>query len=317
MKEKKIICILILVTLWMLIYCKGGDEGVPEERRKVDISHLKPAVPFDGKIVFQSDLDGDNEIYLLTKNGLRKLTNNSWNDEYPKWSPDGKKIAFTANPKGSYDIFVMNEDGSKITQITSTKENAIEHAWFPDSKRLAYTIERRKRIFRSYTLWMIDLKSGKKERLIPQYKGSNALPNFSPTEPLMGFTGKRTRGWDVAMYHLQKKEFKFLTEGGKACRPHFSKDGKKIAYVSSKADGKGDIWLMNPDGSGKIRLTRRDETYDYFPSWSPDNKFIVFSSSPKNHKLRGNWALYLVKVKTKRIIPLLDTLGRDLFPDWY
>jgi len=318
----KITTLITIITISLIIlnfdFCaKTDSERDKKEIKDIPLEKLKAKFPFKGKIVFQSDMDGDNEIYLLTNKGLKKLTNNSWNDEYPKWSPNGKKIAFTANPKGSYDIFIMNEDGSEITQITSTKENAIEHAWFPDDKKLAFTVERRKAIFRSYTIWMIDLKSGKEERLIPQYKGSNALPNFSPIEPLMGLTGKRTVGWDVAIYDLQKKEVKFLTEGGKACRPSFSRNGKNIAYVSSEADKKGDIWVMNPDGSEKKRITERDETYDYFPSWSSDGKYIVFSSSKSHYPHEGKWSLFLVKVKTKKIIHLFDSPGRDVFPDWY
>jgi Tol biopolymer transport system component len=134
---------------------------------------------------------------------------------------------------------------------------------------------------------------------------------------LIAFTGKKTMGWDVFMFERRTKMLTQLTEGGKACRPHFSRDGRKIAYVSAKADGNGDIWLMNPDGTGKTRLTERDETADYFPSWSPDEEYIVFSSSLEHRIDRGNWSLFLVRVKTKEIFPLLDSPGRDVFPDWY
>ncbi|MCP2605058.1 DPP IV N-terminal domain-containing protein [Candidatus Aminicenantes bacterium AH-873-B07] len=314
--KKIIIFPLLLIFLLFLISCKIEKDKDPIQKN-INLNSFKPLVPFKGKIVFQSDMDGDNEIYLLTKNGLRKLTNNTWSDEYPKWSPDGKKIAFTANPGGSYEIFVMNEDGSNIVQLTTTKYDAIEHTWFPNGKKIAYTIERRRGIFRSYKLWMVDIKTKKTKRLLSDFQGSSALPNFSPSGHLMGFTGKKRIGWDVAVYNFRTGKVLFLTEGGKACRPTFSRDGKKIAYVSSVSDGKGDIWIMNPDGTGKVRLTRRDKTYDYFPSWSPDNRLIVFSSSPRNHKKRGNWALYLVNIRTGKVVPFLDTPGRDLFPDWY
>jgi len=74
---------------------------------------------------------------------------------------------------------------------------------------------------------------------------------------------------------------------------------------------------MNPDGTGKMRLTERDETADYFPAWSPDEEYIIFSSSLEHRIDRGNWSLFLVRVKTREIIPLLDSPGRDVFPDWY
>jgi len=310
--------ILILISLLVLLFfisCSKENE-MSKADKTMNIHDFKAKFSFKGMIVFESSMDGDSEIYLLTKKKLEKLTDNSWDDEYPKWSPDGKRIAYTANPRGNYDIFVMDMDGSNITQITTSQKDEVEHAWFPDGKKLAFTIEERRGIRRNFTLWMIDLESKQTKKIIPEFRRANALPNFSPIAPLMGFTGKRTIGWDVFIYNMQKKELKPLTEGGKACRPHFSKDGRKIAYVSAKADGKGDIWLMNPDGSEKRRITERNETYDYFPSWSPDGKYIVFSSSSQGHQKRGNWSLYMVEVSSKKIFPLFDSPGRDLFPDW-
>jgi TolB protein len=117
------------------------------------------------------------------------------------------------------------------------------------------------------------------------------------------------------MYNLRSHEVKFLDEGGKSCRARFSRDGTKLAYVSSQADGKGDIWIMNPDGSNKTRLTERDETYDYFPAWSPDDRFIVFDSS-RQHDHNGDWALYVIEVKSREARLLFDSPGNDIFPDW-
>lgn len=319
-KTKKDFHLILFLSAFMALFisCSQGEEKQEKDliETETDISAWKAKNPFRGRILFQSDLDGDNEIYILTDRQLRKLTNNSWDDEYPKWSPDGKRIAFTANPKGNYDLFIMDADGSSITQVTASPRDEIEHAWYPDGKKIVFTEQVKRGFRKQFTLWMIDLQSKKLSKIIPEFQKSNSLPNFSPVAPLMAFTGKRTIGWDVFIYDLEKKEYRSLTEEGKSCRANFSREGK-IAYVSSTADGKGDIWLMESDGSEKTRITARDKTYDYFPSWSPDGKYIVFSSSAKNHRLRGNWALYLAKVKTKRVVPLFDSPGRDLFPDWY
>ncbi|MCZ2846158.1 MAG: DPP IV N-terminal domain-containing protein [Candidatus Bathyarchaeota archaeon] len=311
----KVLILISLVAILFFTFC-SKEKAMSNNDKKIDLRNFKVNFPFKGKIVFQSSMDGDNEIYLLTLRSLKKLTDNSWDDEYPKWSPDGKRIAYTSKLRGNYDIFVMDNDGSNITQITTSQKDEVEHAWFPDGKKLAFTIEERKGIRRNFTLWMIDLESKQTKKIIPEFRRSNALPNFSPVAPLMGFTGKRTMGWDVFIYDMQEKEIKSLTEGGKACRPHFSKDGRTVAYVSAEADGKGDIWLMNPDGSEKRRITERNEMYDYFPSWSPDGKYIVFSSSAQGRQRRGNWSLFVVEVKSKRIFPLFDSPGRDLFPEW-
>jgi len=305
---------VVSLALMLLVFCSGNEDNPGHQT--IELSTLKPAHPFKGKILFQSDMDGDREIYLLTSQGIKPLTNNDWDDEYPKWSPDRKKIAYSANPRGNYDIFVMDADGSNITPVAMSDKNEIEHAWFPDGKNIAFTIGEKKGLRRKFSLWMVNLTSKRISRILPEFQGSSALPDFSPTSSLVGFTGKRAIGWDVFTYDRKSKELTALTEGGKACRPHFSRDGQKIAYVSGKADGNGDIWLMNPDGTEKVRLTERDETADYFPSWSEDQEYIVFSSSLEHRIDKGNWSLFLVNVKTKEIAPLFDSPGRDVFPDW-
>lgn len=306
--------VVLVLALVLLVFCTEKQDNPGHQ--EIDLSTLKPKHAFKGKILFQSDMDGDREIYLLTSQGVKQLTANDWDDEYPKWSPDRRKIAYSANPRGNYDIFVMDRDGSNIMPVTTSDKDEMEHAWFPDGEKIAFTIGERSGIRRKFSLWMIDLKSKRVSRILSEFKGSSALPNFSPTSSLVGFTGKRTIGWDVFVYDRKTKALTALTEGGKACRPHFSRDGQKIAYVSGKADGNGDIWLMNPDGSEKLRLTERDETADYFPSWSEDQEYIVFSSSLEHRIDKGNWSLFLVSVKTKEVMPLFDSPGRDVFPDW-
>jgi len=303
------ILFLSLLMLWM---CGNKKEPTTENTNEIDLS---PKFPIKGEIVFQSNLDGDNEIYSISNIGLKKLTDNTWEDEHPMWSPDGKQIAFTANPEGSYDIFIMNADGSNINPLTSFPLDENWATWFPDGKSIVFTRQIKKFLRKSVQVFRIDLLTKETKRIIPQYSKGLVIPHMSPKAPLLTLTGKRTIGWDVAVFDMNKNELKFLDEGGKSCRARFSEDGKKLAYVSSKADKKGDIWLMNPDGSGKTRLTKRDDTYDYFPSWSPDNNYIVFNSSHQ-HDHNGDWKLYIIEVNSREVFFLFDSPGNDVFPDW-
>ena len=309
--EGKIV-ILLLLTLVLINMCR--DRNNPREHTLQDIPKA-PTFPIDGTIVFHSNFDGDNEIYRMTATDLIQLTDNSWDDEYPVWSPDGEKIAFTANPDGHYDIFLMNADGSGVNRLTSSPTHEKEPAWFPDGQSIAYTRETNRLIRKPVILFRVSILTKRTSRIIPGYQKGHAIPNVSPIGGLLTFTGKRTMGWDAAMYDMSKNEVTFLDEGGESCRARFSKDGKKLAYVSSRADGKGDIWIMNPDGTAKMRLTERNDTYDYFPSWSPDDRFIVFNSSLQ-HDHNGDWALYVIEVKSRKVRLLFDSPGNDVFPDW-
>jgi Tol biopolymer transport system component len=288
--------------------CCGNKDREPG-RAATGFQSSGPQTPFKGRIVFQSDLDGDDEIFLLTPDGLKKLTDNAWNDEFPKWSPDGTRIAFMANPDGPYELFVMNADGSGLTSLgpregrTRSRIGFAGLAWSPDGATIAFTVEKKKGPFRSYNTWAVDVATGRIEKFLPWFDGQIASPNFSALTPFVVFTGKKTIGWDVALADLNARKAVFISEGQGACRPHFAPDGRTVAYVSHAADGKGDIWLMDPDGANKRRLTERDGTYDYFPGWSPDGKRIVFCSNAESQYPYATL--------------LFDSPGRDVFPDWH
>lgn len=274
-----------------------------------DPAQSKAETSFEGTILFQSDEDGDNDIYRLTAEGVRKLTDNTWSDEYPRWSPDGTKIAFSANPLGNYDIFVMNADGSNLTAVLDSPADETDPAWLPGGTALAFT--------RGDALWQIELKTKSISRVFPGFSRAHGLSDFSSNGELTAFTGKRFAGWDVFLGYISEGRWAALTSGGKGCRPRFSRDGTKISFVSSKADGKGDIWVMKADGSEKTRLTSRDDTYDYYPSWSGDGTRIVFSSGTVHSWKEGQWSLFLVDAATKKVTPLFSAFQRAVFPDWH
>ncbi len=302
----------VLAACILAVFGPGRTAG----SAPTDLSTLRPQTEFSGKIAFQSDLGGSNGIYVLTGGGLRKLGGVAGTNEFPKWSPDGRRIAFMAKVDGKFQVFVMNEDGSGAKQVSHSKFEAIEPGWFPDGKRIAYTEQRKTGLRKVYALITLDLQTGAETRTLPDFGRSTSLAEFSPDGNLVAFTGGRLIGWAVFIHDFRTGETRLLTEGGGACRPHFSPDGRKIAFVSSEADKKGDIWLINPDGSGKARLTDLPETYDYYPSWSPDGRFIVFASGTKHYPYEGQWSLKIVEVATGKVFPLFSSGGRDVFPDW-
>lgn len=292
--------------------CKAGaiqdSAGAPTQ--KAEPARWEAESPFEGTILFQSDADGDDEIYALTKDGIRKLTDNGWSDQYPRWSPDGTRIAFSANPKGNFGVFAMNPDGTGIEVLVDTPADETEPAWRPDGSGLAFTRG-------DEESWAIDFATRAESRLVPGFSRTHGILNFSPAAPLAAFTGKRTMGWDVFGVDLASGRVTPLTSGGKSCRPRFSPDGRTLAYVSHISDGWGDVWTMKPDGSAKTRVAGTDARADYFPSWSPDGKEIVFCSGTEHSPREGRWNLHILDVATRRVRPLFSGAERALFPDWH
>lgn len=327
-KEKKdrlfrfsfFISVLIALTVAILVFfsgCQHKDEKSLETSTQAINYSLEPRFSIEGQIIFQSDLDGDNELYLLSRAGIKKLTDNDWQDEFPRVSPDGRWVAFSSNRHGNYDLFVMAIDGSKTRRLTASPHDESELAWTTDGRRIVYTEERKRVVGRSYTLWSVDLATGERKRFLPEFSGSCSLPDFTPRAPWVTFTGKKTIGWDIYLADLENNKIINLSENGQTCRSRFSPDGRWLVYVSHEADHRGDIFIIQPDGQGKKRLTPRDETYDYFPSWSPDGRFVVFCSNARSmYAHEGDWDLYIVDVATGRVDLFLATPGRDVFPEW-
>jgi Tol biopolymer transport system component len=92
-----------------------------------------PAWSPDGtRIAFQSDRDGDMEIYVVSadRSEILQLTDNEAMDLYPTWSPDGTRIAFTSNRDGNLEIYVMNADGTEQTRMTDNYASDYLPSWY-------------------------------------------------------------------------------------------------------------------------------------------------------------------------------------------
>ena len=79
-------------------------------------------VAYGRQIAFESDLDGDPEIFIMDADGtrVRQITHNTLWDEGPAWSPDGTMLAYSSGADNLHlDIFTMNPDGSNTRQLTT------------------------------------------------------------------------------------------------------------------------------------------------------------------------------------------------------
>jgi TolB protein len=90
----------------------------------------------NGKIVFESDRDGNREIYVMNKDGSGQtnLTNNPARDRDPAWSADGSKIAFVSDREGGDYVYVMRADGANPTRV-SEQQTYQKPAWSPDGTK--------------------------------------------------------------------------------------------------------------------------------------------------------------------------------------
>jgi Tol biopolymer transport system component len=268
----------------------------------------------ESRIVFNSDFGGNDDIYLLTRKTLTKLTDDPASDEWPVPDGKGERIVFTSDRAGSYDIYLLDLKSRAVQRLTSDPRNETCPSWGPGDREIYYDLEVKKNTLKTMAQ---EISTGISRPLFPDQPFSSTAMAFThPAGDEILFTGKVFLGWLVAKYDVSTRKYTELTRKG-SCRPKVSSDGTKVAYVCHDDDGLGDVFVMNTDGNGKMNRTPgRPGFHDYYPCFSPSGDMIVFSSSPKE-KGKNAYELYTLDLKSGEVVRIFEVDGNSRFPYWF
>ncbi len=263
-----------------------------------------------GIILFQSRVEGRWQIFSLDlATGKRtRLARSGADDTYPVASPDGAWIVFESTREGSPAIWRMRADGTGAERLSEGGRGCTTPCWGAGGSSILYNCSEggREEIF------ALDL-AARRERPVTKSFWRSILPDVSPDGKQIAFA-RNELGWDVYRMNTDGSEVRQLTSKGGNCRPDWSPGGKRIAYVSDVADGKGDIWTMDADGGNPVRVTDGDDSYDYNPAWSPDGRWIVYETTKGSKS--GPWSLAVLPASGGTPILLTPAGADDRYPDW-
>ncbi|WP_284124378.1 amidohydrolase family protein [Parerythrobacter aestuarii] len=233
---------------------------------------------------------------------------------HPRFSPDGRRIAFTSDRAGGDNIWIMNADGSDMKQLTKEDFRLLNQpTWSPDGEYIAakkhFTTGRS---LGTGEIWLYHVTGGGGVKLVERpnetHQKELGEPIYSPAGDAIYFTRNDTGGpifqyaqdsnagiFVIEKYDLDSGERSTVVDGyGGAVRPTPSPDGSAIAFVRRDKDD-SQLWVKH-FASGKETLVYGDLDRDVqetwavtgvYPNmdWTPDSRSIVFWAGGKLNRV--------------------------------
>jgi Tol biopolymer transport system component len=254
--------IALLAVLTSLAGCGGGD-GTGSD------------------LAFVSTRDGDYAIFAMRADGggQHRLTGRDVDVSTPQrlffqiepaWSPDGSKIAFASRRAGSFDIYVMNADGTGTKRLTSGTSADNHPTYSPGGDRIAFE--------RDADIYVMNA-DGTGQHRVTGIEAEESYPAWSPSGAWIAYV-RRVSGETVKelwLMHPDGSDRHALTKlGGDVLQPAWSPDSRRIVFSSKTAGGRYyELRTIGVDGKG-LRAVVPTAADDFAPSWSPNGDEIAF-----------------------------------------
>ena len=288
-----------------------------------EVKLLRHPSHHNGKVAFS--YLGD--IWVANEDGSnpQRLTVHKARDVYPRFSPDGKWIAFSSNRYGNYDVFVIPAEGGTAKQLTFHSAADLVVGWTADSKKILFQSSRGLMYPGVPNLYEVSVEGGL-EHAVPTdwgYWGS-----YSPDGAKLAFNRHPMVWWrqhyrgsyaaDLWVMDVKSRKFKHLSDGdykGNYFWPMYAADGY-IYFVSDRLADESrakpgsrevlksvnNIWKISENGGRAVQVTHHSSGRLFFPSISSDGKTIVYEQ---------DFGLWKLDIKSGQSTPIKLNIVSD------
>lgn len=230
-----------------------------------------------------------------------------------QFEANSRKIAFVANLNGNWDIFLVEEDGRNLVQLTDTPYDENEPRWSADKGKIAYSAS-------DGELYIIDVGT-KEVRQIPigDDGGKRTSPYFSPDGKkivYVHFKQKKADYTELAIFDLNHNINRtFLNQYGPLFFPSWSPDDEYILYTAGHCSMDcghiiQELWIAGTKGN-YARQVLMTNAHCMQPVWSSDGKRIAFASDKS-----GNFDIWSLSIKNSVLKQITKDPNMDTSPAW-
>jgi dipeptidyl aminopeptidase/acylaminoacyl peptidase len=229
----------------------------------------------------------DSRIWMIPTTGSEPipLTAEDVSSEHPRWSPDGKFLAFTSKrgDNKSSQVYLLNRMGGEGQRLTETVQDVDDFAWSADSKRLVL-------VLRDPSPDELDEAAAKNKSDSGDSKEKPKTPHpivvdrYEYKADEIGYLDRRRA--HLYVFDIATKTMTQVTSGDyDDAEPAWSPDGKSLAFSSNRSQPDPDrtydsnIWVVAADNTDKgAHLTQitTNPGSDEHPVWSPDGRSIAY-----------------------------------------
>ncbi len=208
-------------------------------------------------------------------------------------------IVFRDSHTGQSEIYIMDDNGKNVRQLTHTPLSEYMPRFSPDGRHIVFVRNlgpvAEPRQFQQFDIFIIDVDGNNERRLTFHLKG-DAVPTWSPDGQHIAFDSSRS-GWpEIHILEIGSGNIRQLTKNNPneeySSNPSWSPDGQHIVHEQVIAGGGRHIYITDIDGKNTRPFLKGDQPHlvgdtvisKYAPRWSPDGKNVLYYESHKRYE---------------------------------